>query len=79
MSQEATGGPQKPSEEKDVRFIDLFDPRQPRSDSELIEERLAICNQCPALNKNLMKCKKCGCYMKLKTTLQKASCPLGKW
>jgi hypothetical protein len=63
----------------EVEFLDLFDPRQPRSDKDLIEYRLSICNQCPALNKNLMKCKKCGCYMKLKSTLKQASCPLGKW
>lgn len=64
---------------KDVTFFDLFDPREQRSDKELIEQRLAICNQCPAFNKNLAKCKKCGCFMKLKTTLQEAKCPIGKW
>ncbi len=63
----------------DVEFTDLFNIKQPRSPKELIEERLAICNTCPALNKRLMKCKKCGCYMKLKTTLTAASCPIGKW
>lgn len=63
----------------DVEFIDLFDLRQPRSDRDLIESRLAICNACPAFNKNLAKCKKCGCFMKLKSTLRQASCPIGKW
>lgn len=63
----------------DVKFFDLFDPSQPRSDKELIEYRLSICNTCPALNKNLMKCKKCGCFMKLKSTLRSAQCPLEKW
>lgn len=63
----------------DVEFLDLFDLRQPRSPKELIEERLAICNECPALNKRIMKCKKCGCYMKLKSTLEQAKCPIGKW
>jgi hypothetical protein len=63
----------------DVEFSDLFDLKQPRSPKALIEERLAICNQCPAFNKRLMKCTKCGCFMKLKTTLHGASCPIGKW
>jgi hypothetical protein len=63
----------------DVEFSDLFDPRQPRSDRELIESRLAICNTCPFFKKNLAKCKKCGCFMKLKTTLKEASCPVGHW
>lgn len=63
----------------DVEFFDLFDPKQPRSDKELIDQRLAICNECPWLNKRLMKCKKCGCFMHLKSTLKQATCPIGKW
>ena len=63
----------------DVEFTDLFDPKQPRSDRDLIESRLAICNTCEFFNKNLAKCKKCGCFMKLKSTLKKASCPIHKW
>jgi hypothetical protein len=63
----------------DVEFLDLFDPRQPRSDKELIEKRLEICNQCEWLHKRLQKCRKCGCFMHLKSTLKQATCPLGKW
>ena len=63
----------------DVEFTDLFDPSQPRSDKELIESRLKICNGCEWFHKRLHKCRKCGCYMKLKTTLRQAKCPIGKW
>jgi hypothetical protein len=63
----------------DVQFSDLFDPNQPRSDKELIEQRLEICKVCPAFNKYLNKCRKCGCFMQLKTTLLQAKCPIGKW
>ena len=63
----------------DVKFTDLFDPNQPRSDEELIKERLDICQECPFLLKRSVRCKKCGCFMKLKTTLKQASCPIGKW
>jgi len=63
----------------DVKFLDLFDPNMPRSDRELIESRLAICNSCDWFNKRLAKCKKCGCFMKLKSTLKAAKCPLEKW
>lgn len=66
-------------ENGDVEFVDLFDVKQPRSSKEEIEYRLAICNECPALRKRLMKCTKCGCYMQLKSTLQQAKCPIGKW
>lgn len=63
----------------DVKFIDLFDPRQPRSDKEIIEARLAICNTCEFFSKRHAKCQRCGCFMKLKSTLKQASCPVGKW
>ena len=63
----------------DVEFTDLFDPSQPRSDKNLIEQRLEICNSCEWFNKRLAKCRKCGCFMKLKSTLKQASCPIGKW
>lgn len=64
---------------QDVKFIDLFDPNSKRSDRELIESRLEVCNSCEWFNKRLAKCKKCGCFMKLKSTLQNAKCPVGKW
>jgi hypothetical protein len=69
----------KDENRKDVTFFDLFDPTEPRSDRELIESRLAICNKCPAFDKRLAKCRRCGCYMKLKTTLGRAKCPDGHW
>lgn len=64
---------------KDVKFLDLFDPRSPRSDKDLIEQRLSICNQCEWLDKRLTKCRQCGCFMHLKSTLKQAKCPLEKW
>lgn len=64
---------------KDVTFFDLFDPNQKRSDRELIEYRLEICNTCEWFDKRLAKCRQCGCFMKLKTTLQEAKCPKDKW
>ena len=63
----------------DVKFIDLFNPNQPRSDEELKEYRMSICKECPFLSKRANKCTKCGCFMDLKTTLKKAKCPVGKW
>jgi hypothetical protein len=64
---------------KDVTFFDLFDPNQERSDRELIEYRLKICNSCEWFDKRLAKCRKCGCFMKLKSTLRQAQCPVNKW
>lgn len=66
-------------ENKDVTFFDLFDSNQPKSDKELVEYRLSICQTCPFFSKAGNRCKKCGCFMSLKTTLRKAKCPVGNW
>jgi hypothetical protein len=41
--------------------------------------RFSICLGCPELIKATTQCKQCGCIMKAKTKLIKATCPLGKW
>ncbi len=46
---------------------------------ELTEKRLKICSECPRLFKPTYTCKECGCFMKIKTKILGASCPLGKW
>jgi hypothetical protein len=40
---------------------------------------LEICKTCEFFRKGNQTCKKCGCFMKLKTKLEKATCPIGKW
>jgi rRNA maturation endonuclease Nob1 len=42
-------------------------------------KRFAICSGCDRLFKPTATCKECGCFMKVKTKLEKASCPIGKW
>ena len=63
------------SEDKDVKPWDLFNG-SPRSPEELAAYRLEICKTCPFYRK---LCKKCGCFMTLKTTLKNARCPIDKW
>jgi hypothetical protein len=63
----------------EVEFIDLFDPRQPRAAKDLAKSRLSICRNCEYLDKKLVVCMQCGCFMKLKTTLENATCPVHKW
>tara|TARA_R100000008_G_C3490541_1_gene118490 strand:- start:105 stop:326 length:222 start_codon:yes stop_codon:yes gene_type:complete len=41
--------------------------------------RWAECQSCEYLFKPTGTCKKCGCFMKLKTKLKNAKCPIGKW
>jgi hypothetical protein len=42
-------------------------------------DRLAICLECPRFFKPTFSCKECGCFMKIKTGIKNAKCPLGKW
>ena len=66
------------SQDKDVKPWDLING-SPRSQEELAEYRLEICKACPAYRPRTNTCKKCGCFMKLKTQLEHAKCPVGKW
>lgn len=63
----------------DVKPWDLFNPNEPKSKEELAKYRFEICESCEFFRKKTKQCKKCGCFMKLKTTLENAKCPIGKW
>lgn len=45
--------------------------------SEVAEQRLSICKTCEFFAGS--RCSKCGCQMRVKTTLATSSCPIGKW
>ena len=47
--------------------------------NEIRKERLDICRQCDDYFKPTGTCKKCGCFMRVKTTLSFTECPIGKW
>lgn len=66
------------SDNKDVKPWDLFNG-SPRSPEELAAYRLEICKTCEFYRARTNQCKKCGCFMKLKTNLEHAKCPIGKW
>ena len=66
-------------EQRDVKPWDLLNPNQPRSAEELHEARLAICRGCEFFKPKTERCGKCGYFMKLKTKLENAKCPVGKW
>jgi len=57
----------------------ILDPDQPKASEELQKQRYSICKECPEFIKITKQCKKCGCLMKLKTQLENAQCPIGKW
>ncbi len=63
----------------DVKPWDLLNPNKPRSSEELAAYRLEICKACDWFRPNTQKCRKCGCFMNLKTNLEQAKCPIDKW
>ena len=48
-------------------------------DQDIIDKRWDECQKCEFLLKPTNNCKKCGCFMKVKTKVATASCPIGKW
>jgi len=58
---------------------DLLNPNAPRTPEGLAAARFEICQSCEWFRQKSQTCKKCGCFMKLKTTLENATCPMGKW
>lgn len=46
---------------------------------ELSEKRMEICRQCEHFKERTTQCRKCGCFMRFKTAMSGASCPIGKW
>ena len=66
-------------EKNGVTPLDLLNPMSKHSTAELIESRMQICRGCPELIQLTTTCKKCGCFMSVKTALLGAECPIGKW
>lgn len=64
---------------EDVKPWDMLNPNENRSNEDLIKSRLDICRSCEFFRPRTEQCKKCGCFMKLKTKLERAHCPIGKW
>lgn len=48
-------------------------------EDDLQRDRLRICKSCPFFNEENISCKKCGCYLLVKTAWASESCPEGKW
>lgn len=66
-------------EKNGVTPLDLLNPMTKQASEELSHSRFEICKACPELVKLTKQCKKCGCFMAVKTKLEGAICPLGKW
>jgi hypothetical protein len=62
-----------------TRPWDFIDPKTEYAEESVSKERYSICSSCPEFIKSTKQCKKCGCFMALKTKLKDAECPIGKW
>ena len=48
-------------------------------DQDIIDKRFSMCQDCEHFINITSQCKKCGCFMKVKTKLATSRCPVGKW
>lgn len=62
-----------------VTPLDMLNPKTRHVDEKKAQERFSLCLACPELFQPTKQCKKCGCFMAVKTKLEAALCPLGKW
>jgi hypothetical protein len=66
-------------EKNGVTPLDLLNPATKKASDELANFRMSICQTCPELFTPTTQCKKCGCFMQVKTKFEAAKCPLDKW
>lgn len=66
-------------EKNGVTPLDLLNPKTKPATEDLSNTRYEICKSCPDLTEITKQCKHCGCFMAVKTKLNDAKCPLGKW
>ena len=64
---------------KSAKPWDFFNLNTEYASKEESARRLDICRTCPFVIKATLQCKKCKCFMKAKTTLAHATCPVGNW
>ncbi len=70
---------QQYKEKNGVTPLDLLNPMTKYANDDLTSQRILVCRSCPELIQATTQCKQCGCFMAVKTKLEAAKCPLGKW
>lgn len=64
---------------KSVKPWDALNPNTEWLSEEESSKRFDICKACPELINLTKQCKRCGCFMAVKTKMKLATCPIGKW
>lgn len=49
-----------------------------RADRDIVADRVMNCRDCEFITPKF-RCTQCGCFMKVKTLIANAKCPIGKW
>jgi len=62
-----------------VSPLDFANPDTEYASENLADARMQACLDCPKLLRATHQCRECGCFMKIKTKLLHATCPLDKW
>ena len=60
-------------------FFKIFFKKNYLQDSEIIQNRINICNNCPYLLKSTRNCLVCGCFVDLKAQIRQENCPKHNW
>lgn len=63
----------------DTRPWDALNPNTNWVDKSIHTPRFELCKVCPEFISLTTQCKKCGCFMAVKTRIESAVCPIGKW
>lgn len=70
---------QQYKEKNGVTPLDFLNPNTKPAPEEQASKRYNICESCEHFFTLTTQCKKCGCFMKAKTKLENAKCPMSKW
>ena len=62
-----------------VKPWEVLNPDTEWVSDDVRNSRYSICKSCPEFIALTTQCKQCGCVMKIKSGMSKASCPIGKW
>jgi len=65
--------------ERRANPLDFFKTSTKYVDDETAELRYSICDGCEFFLQITKQCRKCGCFMHLKTKIAHAECPINKW
>jgi hypothetical protein len=52
-------------------------PKEDLVTNDVASKRLAVCKECDRLNQGT--CLACGCFVELRASLKKGSCPYSRW